>query len=105
MERIELETKIKNIISSIKNESLSNLLQKSISSFSDNDLLKILEFLKTWDDSMLLSFIQEKTKDLMWEVQAIKFAKWKIIIWKNIRLEKADRIQEEKEIENLLNQL
>lgn len=105
MERIEIEEKIKKIISYIKNEKLWNLLEKSISTFSDTDLQKILSFLETWDKSMLLRFIQEKTKDAMWEMQVVKLAKSKIIIWKNIRIEKAEKKEIEKELENLLNQL
>lgn len=105
MDRISIENNIKNIISLLKNEKLSSLLQNSISDFSDEDLLNILEFLKNGNLESLINFLQEKTKDFMWEVQAIKFAKGKITIWKNIRIEKNERKEEEKELENLLNQL
>lgn len=105
MDRTSIENNIQNIISSLKNEKLSSLLQASISDFSDEDLLNILEFLKNGNLESLINFLQEKTKDFMWEVQAIKFAKWKITIWKNIRIEKNERKEEEKELENLLNQL
>lgn len=105
MDRTSIENNIKNIIYSLKNEKLSSLLQASISDFSDKDLLSILDFLKNGNLESLINFLQEKTKDFMWEVQAIKFAKWKIIIWKNIRIEKNERKEEEKELENLLNQL
>lgn len=105
MDRTSIENNIQNIISSLKNEKLSSLLQASISDFSDEDLLSILEFLKNGNLESLINFLQEKTKDFMWEVQAIKFAKGKIIIWKNIRIEKNERKEEEKELENLLNQL
>lgn len=105
MDRTSIENNIQNIISSLKNEKLSSLLQASISDFSDEDLLNILEFLKNGNLESLINFLQEKTKDFMWEVQAIKFAKGKITIWKNIRIEKNERKEEEKELENLLNQL
>lgn len=105
MERIELENNIKWILKAIKNEKLEKLLEKSIKNFSDLDLEKIFQFLQTWDKSMLLQFIWEKTKEAMWEVQIVKLAKWKIIIWKNSRIENAEKKEEEKELENLLNQL
>lgn len=105
MERKEIEDRIKKIISYTKNEKLWNLLEKSISSFSEADLQKVLNFLETWDKSMLLRFIQEKTKDAMWEMQVIKLAKWKIIIWKNIRIEKKEKAEELIEAEKLLDQL
>lgn len=105
MERKEIEDRIKKIIPYTKNEKLWNLLKKSISSFSEADLQKVLNFLETWDKSMLLRFIQEKTKDAMWEMQVVKLAKWKIIIWKNIRIEKKEKAEELIEAEKLLDQL
>lgn len=105
MERKILEEKVREIIRYMKNEKISLLAERSINSFSDLDLQKLLNFLESWDNNLLASFLIEKTKDFMWEVQAIKFAKWKIVIWKNIRIEKAEKAEEEKELENLLNQL
>lgn len=105
MERKILEEKVREIIRYMKNEKISLLAEKSINSFSDLDLQKLFNFWESWDNNLLASFLIEKTKDFMWEVQAIKFAKWKIVIWKNIRIEKAEKAEEEKELENLLNQL
>lgn len=105
MERIELENKIKDFIIKSKNQKLWILFEKSMKNFDNYDLEKIINFLENWDKNMLLEFIKEKTKNMMWEAQAIKFAKWKIIIWKNTRIEKKEKIEEEKELENLLNQL
>lgn len=105
MERKVLENKVKELISMVNIPQFTALLENSISSFSDNDLQKILKFIETWDKELITNFLQEKTKDFMWEVQAIKFAKWKIKIWKNSRIEKAERIEEEKELEILLSQL
>jgi|GEM_PF-3124710 hypothetical protein len=65
MDRISIENNIKNIISLLKNEKLSSLLQNSISDFSDEDLLNILEFLKNGNLESLINFLQEKTKDFM----------------------------------------
>ena len=78
MERALIEARTRKIISFMKNKNLANLLEKNISMFSDEDLTKVLEFLETWDDSVLVNFLMEKTKQFMAEAEKVKQAKSKI---------------------------
>lgn len=103
MERALIEARTRKIISFMKNKNLANLLEKNISMFSDEDLTKVLEFLETWDDNVLVNFLMEKTKQFMAEAEKVKQAKSKIKKFKNQRQEQKERQEETKNLENLLD--
>lgn len=103
MERALIEARTRKIISFMKNKNLANLLEKNISMFSDEDLTKVLEFLETWDDSVLVNFLMEKTKQFMAEAEKVKQAKSKIKKIKNQRQEQKERQEETENLENLLD--
>ena len=103
MKRALIEARTRKIISFMKNKNLANLLEKNISMFSDEDLTKVLEFLETWDDSVLVNFLMEKTKQFMAEAEKVKQAKSKIKKFKNQRQEQKERQEETENLENLLD--
>lgn len=103
MERALVEARIRKIISFMKNQNLASALEKNISMFNDNDLNKILEFLETWNDNIMVVFLMEKTKQFMVEVEKVKQVKSKIKKVKIRNEEKNEKEIENKEIENLLN--
>ncbi|ATU05707.1 hypothetical protein BKN14_04720 [Candidatus Gracilibacteria bacterium HOT-871] len=103
MERALIEARTRKIISFMKNKNLANLLEKNISMFSDEDLTKVLEFLETGDDSVLVNFLMEKTKQFMAEAEKVKQAKSKIKKFKNQRQEQKERQEETENLENLLD--
>ena len=100
MERTLIEARIRKIIDYMKNQNLAQHLEKNISNFDDDDLQKLLNFLETWDDNLMVAFLTEKAKQFMAEVEKVKQIKSKIKTVKNKNLEKE---QEEKELENLFN--
>ena len=103
MERTLIEARIRKIIDYMKNQNLAQHLEKNISNFDDEDLQKLLNFLETWDDNLMVAFLTEKAKQFMAEVEKVKQNKSKIKTVKNKNLEKKEKEQEEKELENLFN--
>lgn len=103
MERTLIEARIRKIIDYMKNQNLAQHLEKNISNFDDEDLQKLLNFLETWDDNLMVAFLTEKAKQFMAEVEKVKQAKSKIKKFKNQRQEQKERQEETKNLENLLD--
>ena len=103
MERTLIEARIRKIIDYMKNQNLAQHLEKNISNFDDEDLQKLLNFLETWDENLMVAFLTEKAKQFMAEVEKVKQAKSKIKKFKNQRQEQKERQEETKNLENLLD--
>lgn len=103
MERTLIEARIRKIIDYMKNQNLAQHLEKNISNFDDEDLQKLLNFLETWDDNLMVAFLTEKAKQFMAEVEKVKQAKSKIKKFKNQRQEQKERQEETEKLENLLD--
>ena len=98
MERTLIEARIRKIIDYMKNQNLAQHLEKNISNFDDEDLQKLLNFLETWDDNLMVAFLTEKAKQFMAEVEKVKQAKSKIKKFKNQRQEQKERQEEIKKL-------
>ena len=110
MERSLIEARIRKIIDYMKNQNLAQHLEKNISNFDDEDLQKLLNFLETWDDNLMVAFLMEKAKQFMAEVEKVKQVKSKIkTVKKECKIEfefgfkNPIEKEMEKELENLFN--
>jgi len=81
---------------------LEKTFKSKINSFSNEEIKNIYDFLITWDINIILSYLENKNKDLKSIINIIKGKKWLRII-KSIQLkEKLENEKEKNNIEELI---